>query len=204
MIPYFEQPSVKVGPLTVHAFGALVALAVMTGYLLAVRRARRKNLDVGVMESLLSWMLIFGFIGAHVFAVLAYFPAELRSHPWRILRFWEDLSSFGGFLGGILGATLFFRFRLRAADPVSKRSYLDVIAFASPFAWLFGRLACTFAHDHPGWVTSFPLAVSLRTEPARRYIVGVYQEAGRSPTCRACLPSPGWGFTTSAGMSFCT
>ncbi len=179
MIPYFEQPSVKVGPLTVHAFGALVALAVMAGYLLAVRRARRKNLDVGVMESLLSWMLIFGFIGAHVFAVLAYFPAELRSHPWRILRFWEDLSSFGGFLGGILGAALFFRSRLRAADPVSKRSYLDVIAFASPFAWVFGRLACTLVHDHPGRVTSFPLAVSLRTEAARRYFWSVSQDAGR-------------------------
>ncbi len=178
MIPYFEQPSLKVGPLTLHAFGALVALAVVGGYLLAARRARAKSLDPAVMESLLSWVLGIGFIGAHLFAVVVYFPGELRAHPWMILRFWENLSSFGGVLGGALGAALFFRFRLRPVNAVSRRSYLDVLAFVLPFAWLFGRLACTFAHDHPGWVTSFPLAVSLRTEPARRYIIGVYKEAG--------------------------
>ncbi|MEO8191400.1 MAG: prolipoprotein diacylglyceryl transferase family protein, partial [Acidobacteriota bacterium] len=93
MIPYFEQPSLKVGPLTVHAFGALVALAVVAGYLLAVRRARAKGLDAAVMESLLAWVLGVGFICAHLFAVLVYFPKELRAHPWMILRFWENLSS---------------------------------------------------------------------------------------------------------------
>lgn len=42
------------------------------------------------------------------------------------------------------------------------------------------------AHDHPGTLTTFPLAASLKTPVARAYITGVYQDAGRL----AELPGP--------------
>jgi len=44
---------------------------------------------------------------------------------------------------------------------------------------MIGRIACALAHDHPGTVTRFPLAISLRTAQAREYITGVYADAGR-------------------------
>ncbi len=59
-------------------------------------------------------------------------------------------------------------------------------AFVFPFAWAIGRLACTTAHDHPGTLTTFPFAVSLKTPEARAYITAVYQDAGRL----AELPGP--------------
>lgn len=194
MIPYFEQPSVRVGPLTIHAFGALVAAAVVVGYTVAMRRSRRAGLPPDVTESVLLWGLIAGFVAAHVFAVFVYFPADLRRDPLVLLRFWEDLSSFGGFFGGALGIALYFRLRRPGLGSSVRRTYLDALAFAFPFAWIFGRLACTVAHDHPGRLTRFPLAVSLASPAARDYIRSVYEAAGLGPSLPPDRLLAGMGF----------
>ncbi|MCL1927114.1 MAG: prolipoprotein diacylglyceryl transferase, partial [Syntrophorhabdaceae bacterium] len=81
--------------------------------------------------------------------------------------------------GGILGFWLYFRFKGNGISFKEQIRYLDVAAYTFPFGWLFGRLGCAMAHDHPGAITSFPLAVSLESEAARRYIRLIYEEAGR-------------------------
>lgn len=179
MIPYFRQPSLAIGPVTVHAFGALVAIAVIVGSELAVRRCRRQGLDPGVCMDLAFYTIVAGFLVAHLYSVLAYYPREALRNPVLLLKIWEDISSFGGFLGGLLGIALYFRRKGRDIDGRTRIRYLDAIAFVLPFAWTIGRLACTVAHDHPGTVTSFPLAISLKTPEARSYIMSYYQDAGR-------------------------
>jgi len=187
MIPYFPQPEFHLfGPVTVHAFGAIVALAVIVGWRMAVARARAKRLDPGLFEDLLIYVVLSGFVVAHLYSVLAYFPREAMEHPLLLLKFWEDISSFGGFVGGVLGLWLFFRFKARDADLSARLRHLDVIAYVFPFAWAIGRLACTAAHDHPGTVTAFPLGISLKSPEAQAYISYFYQEAGRL----AELPPP--------------
>ena len=124
-------------------------------------------------------MVLSGFVVAHLYSVLAYFPREAMEDPLLLLKFWEDISSFGGFAGGLLGLWLFFRFKARDVDAATRLRYLDVIAYAFPFAWAIGRLACTVAHDHPGTVTTFPLGISLKSAEAQTYINAFYREAGR-------------------------
>ncbi|GAB4234140.1 MAG: hypothetical protein OHK0028_10240 [Deltaproteobacteria bacterium] len=187
MIPYFPQPSLRLfGPVTVHAFGFLVAMAVIAGSKLALMRSRSEALDPDVCADLLFYALFAGFLVAHVYSVLAYFPRRAREDPLLLLKFWENISSFGGMVGGVLGIWIFFRFRATDLASRTRWKYLDVIAFAFPFAWVIGRLACTTAHDHPGTLTTFPLAVSLKTPEAREYITAVYRDAGRM----AELPGP--------------
>ncbi len=178
MIPYFEQPSIHLGPVTIHAFGVLVATAVVVGYSIAVRRCRRMGLASDLTEGALLWTLIGGFITAHLFAVLAYFPGDLRRDPLVLLRFWEDLSSFGGFVGGAIALALYFRSRRIPPGSGGRMSLVDALAFTFPFAWAVGRLACTVAHDHPGTITRFPLAISLASPAARGYIRSIYEAAG--------------------------
>lgn len=187
MLPYFEQPAWHVGPLTIHAFGVAVAFAAWLGLTLVQRRFARLGLDPLFGQRLGGWMLVGGVVGAHVFSVLFYFPDELRRDPWMILRVWEDISSFGGFLGGLGAALFFFYLRARDKDPRTKLAYLDAIAFVFPAALAIGRFGCALAHDHPGTVTTFPLAISLRTDAAMDYLNGVYQAAGRAlpPNARA-------------------
>lgn len=187
MIPYFPQPGFHLfGPVTVHAFGAIVAVAVLTGWRMAVARARTKGLDTELFQDLLVYVVLSGFVVAHLYSVLAYFPREAMEDPLLLLKFWEDISSFGGFAGGLLGLWLFFRFKARNADASARLRYLDVIAYVFPFAWAIGRVACTAAHDHPGTVTMFPLGISLKSPEAQAYIAFFYREAGRS----ADLPQP--------------
>jgi len=187
MIPYFPQPAYHLfGPVTVHAFGAIVALAVIVGWQRVVARARAKRLDPELVQDLLSYVVLSGFVVAHLYSVLAYFPREAMRNPLLLLKFWEDISSFGGFAGGLLGLWLFFRFKAGDVDATARLRYLDVIAYVFPFAWAIGRIACTVAHDHPGTVTSFPLGISLKSPEAQAYIAFFYQEAGRL----AELPPP--------------
>ena len=188
MIPYFPQPEVHLfGPITVHAFGAIVAASLIVGWRMAVARARTKGLDTELFEDLLMYVVLSGFVVAHLYSVLAYFPREVMEDPFLLLKIWEDISSFGGFAGGLLGLWLFFRFRGRDVDASARLGYLDVIAYVFPFAWAVGRVACTVAHDHPGTVTSFPLGISLKSPEAQAYIASFYREAGRL----AELPPPG-------------
>jgi phosphatidylglycerol:prolipoprotein diacylglycerol transferase len=180
VIPYFRQPSLHLfGPVTVYAFGFLVAAAVVAGSKMALVRCGRKKLDPDVCAELIFFALAAGFLGAHLVSVAAYFPGKVREDPLLLLKFWEGISSFGGIAGGVLGGWLFFRFRAPDLDVRSRWEYLDVIAYVFPFAWAIGRLACTAAHDHPGALTSFPLAVSLKTPEARAYIAEAFREAGR-------------------------
>ena len=45
-----------------------------------------------------------GYIGAHLVDRFVYFPGETLANPISILKFWEGLSSFGGFVGSITAA----------------------------------------------------------------------------------------------------
>jgi len=146
---------------------------------MAVARARAKGLDTDLFPDLLLYVVLSGFVAAHLYSVLAYFPREAMADPLLLLKFWEDISSFGGFAGGLLGLWLFFRFKARDVDPAARLRYLDVIAYVFPFAWTIGRVACTVAHDHPGTVTTFPLGISLKSPEAQAYIAFIYREAGR-------------------------
>ena len=177
MIPYFEQPAWHIGPLTIHAFGVAVAVAVWVGLSIAQRRFEELRLDSQIGQRLGGWMLSGGILGAHLFAVVLYFPHQIQSDPWTILRVWEPISSFGGMIGGVVGALLFFASR-REIDRRTKLAYLDVVAFVFPASLAIGRFGCALAHDHPGRVTSFPLAISLQTAAARDYMADAYASAG--------------------------
>lgn len=179
MIPYVEQPSLRLGPLTIHAFGVIVAAAVAAGFGLGRWRFRRLGLDPRIGEGLAWYVVVVGFLAAHVFSVLFYFPGEVVENPLVLLKVWEDISSFGSILGGLLAVWLYFRVKAPNVDRATRWAYLDVVAFVFPLSLAIGRIACSLAHDHPGTVTNFPLAVSLESSAARDYIGAVYRDAGR-------------------------
>ena len=45
MIPYFAQPRLVLGPLTIHAFGVLVAVAVLVGHRVFRWKLKREGMD---------------------------------------------------------------------------------------------------------------------------------------------------------------
>jgi phosphatidylglycerol:prolipoprotein diacylglycerol transferase len=155
VIPYIQQPELHLGPITIHAFGALVATGILLALRIIRRRAPEQGLDPVLAERLAMRMVIIGFIVAHVFDRIAYFPRDVLANPLSLLYIWESISSFGGFLGGGLVAIWFVHHHRVGAEGWR---YLDLIAYAFPSAWVFGRLGCTLAFDHPGFQTTFFLA----------------------------------------------
>lgn len=155
MIPYFEQPRLHLGPLTIHAFGVMVA----TGILLALRLMRKRGpalgLDPALAERLGMRIVIVGFIFAHLVDRIFYFPGETLANPLSLFYVWQNISSFGGFVGATLVAVLFVRGHRE--NHLGWR-YLDLIAWAFPVGWFFGRCGCALAFDHPGRETTFFLA----------------------------------------------
>ncbi len=186
MIPYFAQPTLPLGPVTLHAFGALVGAALIAGSALVVRRCRTTGLDPEAGGDLAIYAIVAGFVTAHLYAVFAYYPRDVLGDPLLILKVWENISSFGGFVGGLFGIWLFFRLKAPGLSGEQRWRYLDAVVFSLTFAWAIGRLACTVAHDHPGTVTNFPLGVSLASPGARAYLASYYGAAGRL----AELPPP--------------
>jgi phosphatidylglycerol:prolipoprotein diacylglycerol transferase len=178
VIPFIQQPSYTVGPLHLQAFGAILMGAVLVGEWAYRRRLKAAHLDENVGMAIAWYILVAGFIGAHLFSVLFYFPHEVARDPLLLFRVWEDVSSFGGMLGGALGAVIYFRVRGQPLTRSTKWAYCDSVAFVAPFGWAIGRVACTLAHDHPGRLTHFPLAISLSSPEARSYIARVYNGVG--------------------------
>jgi phosphatidylglycerol:prolipoprotein diacylglycerol transferase len=161
MLPYFEQPTLHLGPVPLYAFGLLVGIGVLTGVELAHRRAERFGVDGEKLRWFVFWILVPGFLLSHLFDALWYHPRQVLSDPGMLLQI-GGLSSYGGFLGATLGA---IAWRLRHREPVLP--YVDLTLSVFPIAWTFGRMGCTVAHDHPGVHTSpnNPLAFAYPDGP---------------------------------------
>jgi len=171
MFPYVEQPSLTLGTYTLYFFQLAVSLAVIVGYEVVVRRAPRFGFDAEEVAGVLAWVILFGFVGSHLFDALAYYPERVRQNPLELLRIWGSMSSFGGMMGGLAAALFLARrhgWRGRRALALA-----DVIAFGFPFAWIFGRLGCALAHDHVGIATHSWLGV--RFPDGTRFDLGLLE-----------------------------
>ncbi|MFI5298889.1 MAG: prolipoprotein diacylglyceryl transferase [Polyangiales bacterium] len=142
--------------LPIHPFGVLVATGVLIGSSLTVRRAVQRGLDRAKMESFISWILGFGFVLSHVLDELMYRPRDVLKDPLVLLKIWVGISSFGGFIGGSIGAYLWSRENKERILP-----YLENVAAIFPISWIFGRAGCSVAHDHIGMKSTAWFAVNF-------------------------------------------
>lgn len=162
-IPWFKAEPLPIPipgldwELPIQPFGVLVAIGVLLGAKMAEWHAKREGIAPGAVADLITHVVLSGFVLGYFLNGLFYHPdtmAEVMRDPSLLFTRWLGLSSYGGFIGAILGAWL-WRWRRKAPlFPV-----LDSVAFGFPFGWLFGRLGCFVVHDHPGKVTDFFLAV---------------------------------------------
>lgn len=178
-IPYFTLP--ELGPF--QPFGIMVAIGLLLGVNFVYRRTERLGFDLEHARKLVFWCAACGFVGAHVFEVLAYQPESLREDPLLLLKIWTSMSSFGGFLGGTAG---FFIYARRNRLPL--RVWADTIMYGLVPGMVFGRLGCAIVHDHIGKATTFPLAQNyteavirehgyrhIASEPGLHHNLGLYE-----------------------------
>src|SRR6476469_1883391 len=122
MIPWFNInfPSIPfpiIGKVTIHAFGILVAIGILTGLRWTKKRGRELGLVDENVDSMVTWSLVAGFIFAHLFDVFAY--QTFGGHPRfvDIINPISGLSSFGGFTGALIGLFSWCKYKKQPVMP---------------------------------------------------------------------------------------
>lgn len=158
LIPYFYIPLLELGPLKLDSWAILVSLGFIFGLEVGRARAIRLNLDIKDIVDGALFIVGLGFIVGHFVHVLAYNPHQLEEQGiMALLRVWAGFSSYGGFLGAIIGTILFYK----VIRPRPFWLHADTVVYGFPFGWLLGRLGCFSAHDHIGERSTFFLAVDF-------------------------------------------
>jgi phosphatidylglycerol---prolipoprotein diacylglyceryl transferase len=169
VLPWFELPSLSLGPFTIQSFGILSAPGIILAVQLAAKGARELGRDPQVVLDFAVAGVLSGVVFGHLVHLFFYHREELEE-PLRILKFWEGLSSMGGLLGGILAAAVWFRRKkLRFAD------FSDAFALGIAPGWGVARVGCFTVHDHPGVHSDFFLAVNWNDGGGPRHDLGLYE-----------------------------
>jgi phosphatidylglycerol:prolipoprotein diacylglycerol transferase len=176
--PMPDPIAFALGPLKVHWYGIMYALAFGLFLLLGRLRIRQPHIArQGWSANDLDDMLVLGMLGVVVGGrlgeVLFYQPAYFLAHPLDILKVWQGGMSFhGGFIGVIVGMAIWAR---RA-----KRHVFDVYDFMVPLVplgYALGRIGNFINAELPGRVAdaSLPWAMLWPGVSGPRHPSPLYQ-----------------------------
>jgi phosphatidylglycerol:prolipoprotein diacylglycerol transferase len=147
-----------------------VPAAIAFGYWVALIRARQAGLDTKRFESSMEWGIGGGLMLSHVAEIVLYQPQKLKAEGvLTLLKFWDGLSSYGGFFGGVFVFAAYYWITTR-------RSWwreADCLIQGMVVAWVFGRFGCSVSGDHPGPRTTVPWAYPYPDGP--RHNMGLYE-----------------------------
>ena len=164
-LPAFEVVGRTIGPLTLHTYGVLLAIAFIAGLWVAGRQAKTAGLDPRAITDMAVYVLIAGLVGAKVLLVVVEW--EYYAHNPRELL--SILQSGGVFYGGLLGALPVAWWYARKHTLPGWRT-ADVLAPAVVLGQAIGRLGCFGAGCCYGRPADVPWAVSFHDTYAARTV----------------------------------
>ncbi len=129
-----------IGSFTIHTYGLMTAIGIITAYLSMEYRIRKNGFDHTKVFWFVIWCLIFGYAGSKILYFLTILP-QIAADPSLILRSLADgWVVYGGIIGGILGAWLYCR-----KNKLPALRYFDIGLASVALAQGFGRIGCFFA-----------------------------------------------------------
>ena len=141
----------SIGPLTIHSFGVMMALAFVTAGLVLVWQLRKKGIDPQITYSLVIAAIIGGMVGAKVHYLIIH-PDQFSQAVFS----GRGLVWYGGLMGGALAVTLVaWRSKYRVAV------IADAAAPALAVAYAVGRMGCFLNGDDYGKPSGLPWAMAF-------------------------------------------
>lgn len=150
----------RLGPLQLHWYGILVALAFFLGYWVTLSNVRRYGISVDKMDGLLIKLIFAVIIGARLGYVLTNLP-YFTANPSEIIRI--DHGGLGSH-GAIITAMILGYFWTKQAD-ISYWSMADAIAPAVTIGHIFVRIGNFINGELYGPPSHLPWAVKFPTTP---------------------------------------
>jgi prolipoprotein diacylglyceryl transferase len=162
---YLPSPSsgvLHVGPLTLRAYGLLIAAGVFAAVWWASRRWEARGGEPGDISAIALWAVPAGLIGARIYHVITDYELYRGKHWVDMFKIWAGgLGIWGGIAGGVLaGAYVAHRRHLDVPR------LLDVVAPVLPLAQAIGRWGNYFNQELFGRPTTLPWG--LKIDPAHR------------------------------------
>jgi len=130
----------KIGPLTIHTYGLLVAAGFVVGLGLAMRQAKKEGLPSQKIVDLGFYIVLGSLIGSRIFYIFVN-PAPYMRNPLDIFKIWEGGLVFYG--GIVLVVPIFIWYAKRHALGIWRTA--DVFAPSIAIGHAFGRIGCFFA-----------------------------------------------------------
>lgn len=159
-IPSPSDSVFRLGPLSIHAYGLMIALGVVAAVWLAGRRLEAAGEgtrdDFG---SIGMWAVAAGVVGARL-----YYIATDKSRPWKDPGSWPKIWEGGlGIPGGLLAGALVAIWAARRRE-VSVPAVFTAAAPAIPLAQAIGRLGNWWNQELFGRPTDLPWALRIDDE----------------------------------------
>lgn len=146
----------QLGPLTVHWYGVMMALAFIAGLWTASRRALREGISSEKIMDIGPWLVVGTILGARTMYVTTYWQDSFAGRPWwEIFAIWQGgLVFYGGLIGASLAAILYARLKHIALWKLA-----DVLAPSIALGYVFGRIGCFLNGCCYGRACDLPWAV---------------------------------------------
>ena len=140
--------SVSIGPLTVHYYGAIIALGLVLGIAYACRRSKQFGLvEDDILDGVL-WVTPFAILCARAYYCI-FSWADYKDNLISVLYIWEGgLAIYGGVLGALVGVTV-----LCKVKKIRVATLLDLVALGFLIGQSMGRWGNFFNREAFGAAT---------------------------------------------------
>ncbi len=148
----------QLGPLPVHWYGVMVALAFLMGLWTARRRALREGIAPERIIDLGPWLIVGAIVGARILYVITFWREEFAGKPLvEMFMVWRGgLVFYGGLVGASLGFILYARLKKL---PLWKGA--DILAPSIALGYVFGRIGCLMNGCCYGRICELPWAIQF-------------------------------------------
>jgi phosphatidylglycerol:prolipoprotein diacylglycerol transferase len=149
--------ALRLGPLSVHWYGIIIASAILFAAWLGTAEVRRRGEDPEVGWSMLLWVIAGGVIGARLYHVYDQWSAVYSKDPLLALQVWNGgLGIPGAVAGGALALWIYTRVK---GLPTGR--WLDIFAMALPLGQAIGRLGNFANQELYGPPTTLPWGIPI-------------------------------------------
>jgi phosphatidylglycerol:prolipoprotein diacylglycerol transferase len=146
--------SFNVGSVSIHYYGLILALAVLTARFIALRRAQQYGLTRERADEIIFIVILAGVLGARLYHVASSWPYYL-AHPQLIFAIWRGgLSIYGALLGG--AAALAIIVWRQGWARIKFNNYLNWLTFSFLAGQIMGRFGNLFNYEAFGAPTNLP------------------------------------------------
>jgi phosphatidylglycerol:prolipoprotein diacylglycerol transferase len=146
----------KLGPLSIHAYGFFIAVAFMAGILLSYYYVKKEGLNTDIILELAIYGLIAAIVGSRLFYVIGQWDVY-RDHPLEIIMVQNGgLVFLGGLLLAILATIVYARIK---NIPLLK--LLDVCSPVVSLGYAIARVGCFLNGCCFGIPTKLPWGINF-------------------------------------------